>query len=176
MNLLDIILIVPLAWGAYKGFKRGFVFEVLMLVGLIIGLYVAFKFSGLLHGWVSSIVDRNSAVLPVLSFTIVFGAVLLIMILLARFLEGILKITGLQVFNQVAGSVLGVVKFALVVSVVLWLLKSLETHWNFINPQTKKESLLYEPVLKTASFITPALQDIRDEFREAVGSVKNDPK
>ena len=169
MNILDIIIAIPLLWGAYRGFKRGFVFEIFMLIGLILGLYIAFKFSSLLNGWVSKIVSADSAVIPYLSFIIVFASILLILIFLARLLENILKAISLNALNQVAGAVLGIIKFALVTSIILWSFKALEPHWNFINDSTKKQSLLYEPVLKTASFLTPALQDIKKEFKENVG-------
>ena len=168
MNLLDIIIAVPLLWGAYRGFKRGLIFEIFMIVGLVLGLYIAFKFSGLINGWVGKITSADSAVIPYLSIIIVFAAILLIMVFLAKFLENILSTGSLNIFNKVAGAVFGLTKFALIVSVVLWLLKSLEPHWNFINQNTKKESLLYEPVLKTATFLTPALQDIKEEFKEGL--------
>ncbi|MFI5220370.1 MAG: CvpA family protein [Bacteroidia bacterium] len=169
MNLLDVIISLPLLWGAYRGFKRGLIFEVFMIIGLVLGLYIAFKFSNLINGLVSKTISANSAVIPYLSFIIVFAAILLIVILLAKFLEGVLSTGSLNVLNKVAGAVLGLIKFALIVSVLLWSFKALEPHWNFINPATKKESLLYEPVLKTASFLTPALQDIKEEFKEKVG-------
>ncbi|MEO5570893.1 MAG: CvpA family protein [Bacteroidia bacterium] len=169
MNVLDIIIAIPLLWGAYKGFKRGFIFEMFMLIGLILGLYIAFKFSGLINDLVAKMVAANSAAIPYISFIIVFAAILLILILFAKLLEGILKAVSLNVLNQVAGAVLGIIKFALVVSVILWSFKALEPHWNFINASTKKQSLLYDPVLKTASFLTPALQDIKEEFKEKVG-------
>ncbi|MEP7168213.1 MAG: CvpA family protein [Bacteroidota bacterium] len=169
MNVLDIIIAIPLLWGAYRGFKRGFIFEIFMLIGLILGLYIAFKFSNLLNVWVSKIVSADSAVIPYLTFIIVFAAILLILILFAKALESVLKAVSLNVLNQVAGAVLGIIKFALVVSVILWSFKTLEPYWNFINASTKKQSLLYEPVLNTASFLTPALQDIKEEFKEKVG-------
>lgn len=166
MNLLDVIIAIPLLWGAYRGFKRGLIFEVLMIIGLIIGLYAAFKFSSLAQGLLKNFIAEDSAILPSLSFALVFAAVLLVMILFARFLEGILKITSLHLFNQIAGTLLGIFKFGLVVSVVLWSFKALEPHWDFISNDMKKKSILYEPVLKTTSFITPALEDIKKEFKE----------
>ena len=140
-----------------------------MIIGLILGLYIAFKFSSLINGLVAKMVAANSAVIPYISFIIVFAAILIILILFAKLLENILKSASLNILNQVAGAVLGIIKFALVVSVILWSFKSLEPYWNFINPSTKKQSLLYEPVLKTASFLTPALQDIKEEFKEKLG-------
>ncbi|MBL7927978.1 MAG: CvpA family protein [Bacteroidia bacterium] len=166
MNLLDVIIAIPLLWGAYRGFKRGLIFEVLMIIGLIIGLYAAFKFSSLAQGLLKNFIAEDSAILPSLSFALVFAAVLLVMILFARFLEGILKITSLHLFNQIAGTLLGIFKFGLVVSVVLWSFKALEPHWDFISNDMKNKSILYEPVLKTTSFITPALEDIKKEFKE----------
>ncbi|MCC6384445.1 MAG: CvpA family protein [Bacteroidia bacterium] len=166
MNLLDAFIAIPLLWGAYKGFKRGLIFEVLLLAGLVIGLYVAFKFSGLARHLLSSILDRNSVVMHFASFIIVLAAILLVMILFARFLERILKITSLTIFNQLAGAVFGIFKFGIIVSVMLWSIKSLEPYWNFIGEDMKEHSLLYKPVLKTTSFITPALEDIKKEFKE----------
>jgi len=169
MNLLDVLIVLPLAWGAFKGFRRGLVFEVLMLIGLILGLYIAFKFSDLLHGWVSALFDTHGVVVPVISFVIVFLAILLVTILLARFLESILKITALNPFNKIAGALFGILKYALIVSVVLWLLRSLDPYWTIINKKTKQESVLYKPVLKISSIITPALEDIKEEFMQKVG-------
>ena len=42
MNYLDFIIAVPLLWGAWKGFQRGIIFEIAMLIGIILGLYLAF--------------------------------------------------------------------------------------------------------------------------------------
>ncbi len=169
MNLLDLFILLPLGWGAWKGFRRGLVFEVLMLMGLVLGLYIAFKFSGLLHGLVASWFDADGAIIPVISFVVVFLAILLVTILLAKLLEGILKATALQPVNKVAGAVFGTLKFALIVSVVLWLLRGLDPYWKPIGDDTKKESVLYGPMLKVSSFIRPALEDIREEFIENVG-------
>ena len=44
MNFLDALIIAPLLWGAYKGFQKGLIFEIAMILGLIIGVYLGFKF------------------------------------------------------------------------------------------------------------------------------------
>jgi hypothetical protein len=49
---------------------------------------------------------------------------------------------------------------------MLWSFKTLEPHWDFISSDLKSKSLLYEPVLKTSSYVTPALDDIKKEFHE----------
>ena len=46
MNYIDIILLLPLLYGAYRGFSRGLIIEVATLLGLLLGVYIAIKFSG----------------------------------------------------------------------------------------------------------------------------------
>ena len=45
MNYLDIIIVVPLLYGLIKGFSNGLIKEVTTLTALLVGVYVAIKFS-----------------------------------------------------------------------------------------------------------------------------------
>jgi membrane protein required for colicin V production len=171
MNILDIVIAIPLLWGAWKGFNRGIIYEIAFIVGLVLGLYAAFKFSGWAQQALQSVVDNGSAIPHWVAFIIVIAVIILIFLFYAKLLEGILKAGDLNVVNKIAGAIFGLLKFALVVSVVLYGLKSLEPHFNFINSQTKEESKLYEPVLSTATFLNPFLQDIKNEFKENLEGV-----
>jgi membrane protein required for colicin V production len=166
MNILDLVIAIPLVWGIYKGWHRGIIYEIAMILGLVAGLYVAFKFSGLAESWLSSLVAKDSVLPHWLSFFIVTGVIMAVFILYARLIEGVLKAGDMNLVNKIFGALFGLLKFALVVSVLLWLLKALEPSINFINIQTKNESKLYDPVLKTATYLNPALQDIKNEFKQ----------
>ncbi len=168
MNYLDFIIAVPLIWGLYKGYKRGFIFEICMLIGMILGFYIAFKFSSLMEGFVSKYIHSAASMLPYISFFLVFIAVIIIMILLAKFLEGILKISSLTPLNQIAGALFGLLKFGLAMSVVLSLLRPVDARIGLINAKTKSGSLLYGPVMKVSQYLFPALQDVRREFDKRI--------
>ena len=172
MNILDIVIAIPLLWGAYKGFQRGVIYEIAFIIGLIIGLYAAFKLSGWVETFLKTIVDASSVIPHWVSFAIVVGVILAIFLLYAKLLEGVLKAGDLNAINKIFGALFGLLKFSLVVSVILWGLKSLEPQFNFINAQTKNESKLYEPVLSTATFLNPAFQDLKKEFNEHVKEEK----
>ena len=45
MNILDIILLIPIAWFAYRGFTRGFIIELVSLIALVAGIFLAIHFS-----------------------------------------------------------------------------------------------------------------------------------
>lgn len=170
MNFLDALIIAPLLWGAYKGFQKGLIFEIAMILGLIIGVYLGFKFSGLIYKLLQEVIPDEGQLLNYLSFFIVFGAILLIFIFYARLMEAVLKITSLNLFNKIAGALFGLLKFALAISVIFWLIKPMQNSVNIIPEKARKESMLYEYVLKIASSISPAVKDVKDEFRENFGS------
>jgi membrane protein required for colicin V production len=45
MNSIDILLIIPLVYAAWKGFKHGLIIEVFTLLALFVGIYVGIHFS-----------------------------------------------------------------------------------------------------------------------------------
>ncbi|MFM7080072.1 MAG: CvpA family protein [Bacteroidota bacterium] len=169
MNFFDAIICVPLIAGAYFGFKKGLIYEVAMILGLVVGIYLGFKSSDLVYGLLKKATDAGPQVLHLLSFLIVVAAILLIFIFYARLLEGVLKITSLNLFNKVAGAVLGIFKYAVAVSVLFWLVKPFEGKFDIIPEKSRKESLLYPIVLETSSFITPVIQDVKEELNENLG-------
>ena len=168
MNYLDFIIAVPLIWGAYKGWQRGIIFEIAMLIGIVLGLYLAFKVSSLFEGLVAKMVDASGHTLHMITFFVVFIAVVLIMVLFAKFLEGILKIGKMNTLNQVAGAVFGMLKFALVVSVVLSVFRPVDAQLGLLSAKTKSESWLYQPVVAVSQYLFPALKDVQQEFSKHV--------
>jgi membrane protein required for colicin V production len=94
------------------------------------------------------------------------------MILLARFLEGILKIGKLSQINQLAGSIFGGLKFALTVSVILAIFNPIDKRVKLVDDKTKKESLLYSPVINLSHLLFPALEDVKQEFEKVIPEPK----
>ena len=45
MNYVDIILAAPLLLGAFKGFKKGLIIELISLIALAVGIWGAVHFS-----------------------------------------------------------------------------------------------------------------------------------
>lgn len=169
MNFFDAIICVPLIAGAYFGYRKGFIFEVAMIIGLIVGVYLGFKSSDFVYGFLNKAIDAGPQVLHIISFLVVLASILLIFIFYARLMEGVLKITSLNLFNKIAGAVLGVFKYAVAVSVLFWLIKPFEGKLDVIPEKSRKESLLYPYVLDAASFITPVIQDVKEELNENLG-------
>lgn len=169
MNILDIVIAVPLVYGAWKGFTKGLLFEVAMIIGLVAGVYLAFKFSDLVYGFMKPLTDEDGQLLHVISFFVVLAVILLVFIFYARLMEAVLSISSLSIFNKIAGAVFGMLKLALALSVVFWLIKPFEDKMNVIPANVRNESLLYGHVLKISTFLAPAMKDVKDEFNEKLG-------
>jgi membrane protein required for colicin V production len=166
MNKLDLIFAIPLAYGAYKGFQKGFIYEIAILMALILGVMGGVKLSEKASAWLSNNWDIQSEMLPFISFLLVFIAILVLVILFAKLLEGVLKASGLSVVNQLAGAMLGLLKWTLIISLVMHLFVPLQTKHQFISQETRDGSFFYSPVNSFSSYIVPAIGEMKNKFIE----------
>ena len=78
MNYVDIILIIPLLWGLYKGFSKGLIIEAATLIAFGLAVWGAIKFHDFLSVWMKDSLGWASKYLPLISFAVIFIGVLLI--------------------------------------------------------------------------------------------------
>ncbi|NBW72516.1 MAG: hypothetical protein EBR24_06990 [Flavobacteriia bacterium] len=64
MNILDIILIIPLLYGTWRAFNKGFIMALFTILALLIGLYAAFHFSDKFSRFISAQTDSMPEYLP----------------------------------------------------------------------------------------------------------------
>jgi len=153
MSQIDIILIIPLLWGAVMGFKKGLVLELASLVGLILGIYGAIKFSDYTAEKLVEFVDITQQWLGLISFLVTFVGIVLGVFLAARVLNKALKLVALGTVNRVLGLVFGTLKFALIISTALYFFENINRKFEFVEQEFADESLLYQPIkLATAPF------------------------
>jgi len=151
MNTIDIILIIPLLWGFYKGFTKGLVIEVASLVSLALATYGGIHFSKFVSELLKTKYNFQSEHLHLISFSIIFISVVIFVFLLAKLLSKFLNIIALGLLNKLLGAVFGTIKFALILSVMVFIVNSADEKIKFIPDETKEKSMLYNPLLYTSS-------------------------
>lgn len=176
MNKLDLIILIPLAWGLYRGFRKGFVIEAASLVSLILATWGGIKFSGYLSELLTLEYGYETAYLPLVSFLIIFLAVIILVSLLARLLEGLLKLTLLSTFNKILGAVFCCFKYALIISVLLFIINAFSPEKNpIVSEDLKASSYLYSPLSKLSFTLIPTLKNNIIELKEnSIKSLKED--
>ena len=50
-NIFDVVVIGLLVWGAFRGFNKGIIASAASLAALLLGVWGAIKFSGLVAGF-----------------------------------------------------------------------------------------------------------------------------
>lgn len=158
MDFLDILLGIPLLWAIYKGFTKGFMVEVASLAGLILGIYFAIHFSNFSTDFLREVFGFNGRYLHFIAFVLTFLVVLGVMHLLGKVLEKMVEMVAMGYMNRIAGAVFSIAKTAFVLSILLFLLNSLDPYQKIIKPEKKQKSLLYTPVEKFAPWILPKLK------------------
>lgn len=161
MNFLDIIFVIPLLWGAYKGFSKGLVLEMASFVALGLGVWGGLKFSYVSAEYLSKLFDISVKLMPLISFSVVFIIIVVAVFLLAKLLQSILKKAALGLINRLLGLVFGVLKFAFILSIILNLINVFNKEVEFITSEKKDSSLLYQPIEKISQLLIPGIKDLK---------------
>lgn len=155
---LDIALIIPLAWGLVRGLYKGLVLTIGSFAGLILGIYLAYIYApefGLVLGeWFTLSPDK----LQILAYLFIFLGVAIICFFIAKIVDGILKIVTLAWLNRLLGALFGVLKYALILSVLINLFELADRHIGLMSSEQKESSLLYQPLYKLVPTVLPYVQ------------------
>ena len=83
MNYIDIVIIVPVLWGAYIGYKKGLIIEVVSLIALGFGIWGGIHFSDYIG---DILVDKiDSEYVSLTAFVITFAVIVMTVFFLGYF-------------------------------------------------------------------------------------------
>jgi len=150
INFLDIIIIIPLLLFAWQGYKKGFIIEVATLAALVLGLYFAFYFSDFAAELLAEYFTIDEKYMAALSFIVTFIVVVIAVIAVGKVLQKFIDIILLGFLNKVAGAVFGIVKGALIISILFLIISYFDTNQKLIKEEYKEGSIFYEPVASFA--------------------------
>ena len=150
MNYIDVIFLIFLGYGAFKGFSHGLIIEVATLVGLVLGVFIAIKFSGYTESILRDFMDISSKYLAYIALSVTFLVVAIGVYLLGKLLTGMVDVLSLGLVNKLLGTVLGIGKYFVILCVLLLIIDATDDKFHFIGQETKDKSLLFNPFLNFA--------------------------
>jgi membrane protein required for colicin V production len=162
MYWLDIVLAIPMAWFVYKGFRKGLIFELSSLIGLVVGIYCSIKFSK----YVSTLIGIEGEYSILVAFFITFIAVYLLSLFLGKCIEGLMKMMKMGIMNNILGSVFGLLKCVCMLSVVMYYVVLIDFDKIIITDKTREQSLFYQPIERTGNLLIGTLKDYVQEAKE----------
>lgn len=159
MTGLDIILLVLLGYGVFNGLRKGLFVELASLVSLLLGIYIAIKFSGVVGHFLDGSLPGDPKTAAITAFVITFIAVVVGITLLAKVLTKIADFSGLGLTNRLLGGLFGLLRMILVLSVVLTLFVKINFNNTFASQETLDKSMFFNPILKVSNIIFPTLKE-----------------
>ena len=153
MSTIDIILALLLLIGFIRGFIHGFIYEIALLGVLFVCYFFGFKLAVIIADYLSKLFNANLHTVHHVSLFIAWIGISIGIFFLAKLLEGLIKIVALGIFNKIAGAIFGVLKYAVLISLGLFFINKFDLDFNWLNADTKADSILYYRILRMAAWI-----------------------
>ncbi len=178
MNIVDLIIIILILFGAVIGFKRGFTKSLVSAVGLIAIVIIAFllknpvstvlyehlpffQFGGVIKG----VTVLNIALYELLAFIIVLailGIVLKILMIATSIFERILTLTIiLGIPSKILGAIIGALEWFILVFIGLYVL-----NMPVVNVKEINNSTLAPKILNNTPILSGVIKDTNDVINE----------
>lgn len=173
MNVLDIVFCLLIVWAGYHGYRKGLIIELCTLIALAGGVFLGIKFSDLVSGFLQTTIGVETKYLPVITFSLIFLVVIVLVFWLGKRLEKVVKLVMLNLVNKLFGAAFGLAKGALLIGVVLVIMDAINERAPVLTKEYQDGSLLYDPLTNLSTTAVPALQN-SDLFKDATGLVAQD--
>ncbi|MEY2949017.1 MAG: CvpA family protein [Saprospiraceae bacterium] len=164
--IIDLILVVLVASGFFVGYSRGIIKTIFSVIGMVVAVFLAFRFSSMVAQGLSAVLNSNTPFMFILAIFLIFGVTFGMIKLAGTGLEKIFKSINLNFMNQAAGGLLLGAIFTLFYAGILWFADKS----NFISEDLKKESATYYylqeypgQLLKVGKYLKPYLEVFWEE-------------
>lgn len=160
MSILDIFILIPLIYGAYKGFQTGLIVQIATFASLFLGIYIAIKFSDYTTEILTTKYSMEpSSMLPFVAFILTFILVAAGVFFLGKLISAGVKPTLLSPINKFGGLSVGLLKYMYFVGVLIVLFETINERKSMASDETLAKSALYHPILKITTTTIPTLKE-----------------
>ncbi len=122
LNVLDGLIIIILGWNLIRGFNKGFIEEILSIIGIILSIYLSYQ---LATPVASLVVKKGDQTTTLISGIFLFSILFFLTKYIAFHLNKKLNETALGILNNILGFLFGIVRGWLLASVAVFLVAAL---------------------------------------------------
>ena len=162
MNAFDLIVYISLAWAVFKGWRKGFLLQMLSLVAIVAAIYLAAEYGS----QVGLMIGLEASTASIVGFIVIFLAALVGVTILAHMMRAVFRFAGLGIADVVLGIILSVVKVGLIVAVLFAWFDSVNKDYEWASKEYVEESRWYEPISGLVDKVTPYFEQFKDKIFE----------
>ena len=166
MGILDIVLGGFLCYGMYKGFKNGLFIELASLLSLILGIFIAIKFSFLVGAALQNNFGWTSRFVPIIAFVITFLLVVFGIRIIANLFTNIANFAFLGWLNKLGGAVFSVLKTILILSIVFNIFQKININNQIVKQETIDQSVFFNPIQEISGLVYPSLGEWYESLKK----------
>ncbi len=160
MSTPDIIILLCFLPALIRGVMKGFIEQAVALVSLVLGAWLAFKFSTVVGEWLQPFFKVSETVMHVISFAVIMIAVVLVLFVLGKLLAGISKIVMLGWLDRLLGLVFALLIAGLLVGIGIILFDTLNAKFELVDNTVLDEAVLYTTLRDIAYTVFPYLKEL----------------
>jgi membrane protein required for colicin V production len=163
MNYIDIVLALLLVFAAISGFKNGLIAEIVSLAALVLGIWGAIKFSYVTSDFLTENMNFKSEHLEIISFIVTFVVIVILVHIVGNVVNKMVETMMMGFINKLAGLIFGVLKAALILSIVLLVFDFIDDDVQILPEKAKAESRMYGPIRDFAPSLLPFIDFWNDK-------------
>jgi len=160
MSTPDIIILLCFLPAIISGLMKGFIQQVVALVSLLLGAWLAFKFSNVVGEWLQPYFNVSETVMHVISFAVIMVAVVLVLFVLGKILTGVTKLVMLGWLDRLLGLVFALLLAGLLIGIGIVLFDTVNVKFDLVDEAVLEESVLYAPIRDIAYTVFPYLKEL----------------
>ncbi|MGL2647544.1 CvpA family protein [Helicobacter pylori] len=180
MNYIDLALLVVVVAFGIRGFYHGFVSEIAATLGIVLGVYLASRYSVAVGNLFSEhLYDlRNETMTNLIGFLLVLASIWVFFLALGVLLGKMLVFSGLGIIDKALGFIFSCLKTFLVLSFILYALSKMDLMKD-ANAYLQEKSAIFPTMKSIASKIMRldgvkhVEKNLKDNLEEMSDEVKN---
>ncbi|MFW5851884.1 MAG: CvpA family protein [Bacteroidota bacterium] len=153
INIIDIIVLIPFLWGAFKGFKNGFISEGGTVAALILGIWAAVRFSEQGGAIIQEYFSVSVQYKEIIAFASIFLIVVIISFFITKLLHNLFKAISLEWLNKLLGVVFGAGKYLIILAFLFFLIETMTIKYYAEPIAVLDESLFFKPMAEFAEML-----------------------
>ena len=165
MNSLDWIILAFLTFAAFQGYRKGFILEIISILALLLGILGGLKLIDFGKEFLARHLEIEGDALPYLSFLFIFIIIVILLNLAGRAVKKILDMTLLGNLDDIFGSIIGILKWSLILSSLIWIASIIELKLPFT---WTENSLLYPYISWVAPNLFQVLSGVFPFLKELI--------
>lgn len=176
--IIDIGFVILLVVAIFKGLRKGLILGIFSLLAFIIGLAAALKLSVIVAEYLKNSAGSFSRWLPLISFMLVFIAVVFLVGLLARVIKKTMQFAMLGWLDSLGGMILFLIIYTIIFSIFLFFAEKLF----LLPPATIQDSLTYPyiapwgpKVIDNLGNIIPVFKNMFIDLQDFFGTLAKKP-